>query len=63
MIYLQWISYDGNGRKPPNTIKRINEIKEKFSPFGCPPILPHVNEMEADCFPEFEDTENKSDLP
>ena len=27
MIYLQWMSYDGNGRKPQNAIKRKNEKK------------------------------------
>ena len=30
--------YDGDGRKTPNYTK--DEIKEKISPFGCPPILP-----------------------
>ena len=59
MIYLQWILDDGNGRKKTeNIIKRKKyETKEKI-----PSYYP-VYEMEADCFPVSENTENKPDLP
>ena len=32
MIYLQWMSYDGNRRKTQKTIKRKNETKENIFP-------------------------------
>ena len=59
MIYLQWILYDGDGRKTPKYTKNEYENKGKNSPFGCPPIPPSTK-METDCFPV---SENKLDLP
>ena len=50
--------YDGDGRKTPKCIQ--GENKGKNPPFGCPPIPPVNEKMEADCFPV---SENKPDLP
>ena len=49
----------GMGEKPRNMYKRKTR---KNSPFGRPPILPPTK-MEADCFPVYENTENKPDPP
>ena len=49
--------YDGDGRK-----KRKNETEEKIFPVWLP-SHPPVYEMEADCFPVSENTDNKADLP
>ena len=58
MIYLQWTLYDGNGRKTPKCNKtNLSEIPHWL------PSHPPVYEIEADCFPVFENTENKPDLP
>ena len=59
MIYLQWILYDGNGRKTPKYNKTKYETKEKIGD----PSIPSVCEMGSDCFPVFKNTENKPDLP
>ena len=52
--------YDGDGKKTPNNEK--TKPRKRFSQFGYPPITP-VYEMEADCFPVSENTENKLNLP
>ena len=52
--------YDGNGRKKP---KIYTERKQRKQFPVWLPSHPHVNEMEADCFPVPENTENKTDLP
>ena len=52
--------YDGDGRKKNQKTK--NETKEQIFPVWLP-SHPPVYEMEADCFPVSENTENKPDLP
>ena len=51
--------YDGDGRKTPKYTK--DEIKEKIPRLVALPSP--VYEVEADCFPVSENTENKPDLP
>ena len=41
MIFIQWILYDGDGRKKTRNIQNT-KTKEKNSPFGCPPISPSI---------------------
>ena len=62
MIYLQWMSYDGNGRKKPKYNKTKKRNQGKKFPVWLPSYT-SVYEMEADCFPVSENTENKPDLP
>ena len=50
--------YDGDGRKIQKT-----KQKKKFTLLVAPLIPPPVYEVEADCFPVSENTENKPDLP
>ena len=52
--------YDGNGKK--NTEIWTNEKQGKIPRLVALPIPPSTK-MEADCFPVFENTENKPDLP
>ena len=49
------------GEKPRITIKRNKKPRKKFPVW----LLSHpsVDEIEADCFPVSENTENKPDLP
>ena len=54
IIWWEW------EKKNPKYNKTKSEIKEKNSPFGCRSTPRPVYEMEADCFPVFE---NKPDLP
>ena len=63
-IYNLWYIYNelcmmGMGEKSRNI--QNTKTKEKF-PVWLPSHSP-VYEMEADCFPVFENTENKPDLP
>ena len=51
--------YDGDGRKIPKYTK--DETKEKNSVWSA--SHPPVYEVETDCFPVSENTENKPDLP
>ena len=53
--------YDRDGRKKPRKTKS-NEIKEKVPRLVAPP-LPRLLKVEAGCFPVWENTENKPDLP
>ena len=62
IIYLQWMLYDGNGRKTPKNNKTKKRNQGKNFPVWLP-TYPPVYEMEADCFPVSENTENKLDLP
>ena len=52
--------YDGDGTENPENEKRMKPRKN--SRFGCPPLTPSTK-IEADCFPVFENTEDKPDLP
>ena len=52
--------YDGDGRKNPEK-QKVTKSRKKF-PVGCPP-LPRLRKVEAGCFPAWENTENKPDLP
>ena len=57
MIYLQEYYMMGMGEENPEMYK--HETKEKFPVWL--PSYPPVYEMEAGCFPVFQNTENKSD--
>ena len=58
MAYLQCTLYDGNERKTPKCNKKNQgKIPRLFA------LPSHVYEIEADCFPVSENTENKPDLP
>ena len=50
---------DGNRRKTPKEKVKIEQNKHLF---GFPLIPPFIK-LEADCFPVFELTENKPDIP
>ena len=62
MNYLQWVLYDGNGRKNLKCDKIENAKTKEKIPRWLPFHL-RVYEMEPDSFPVSSDTENKPDLP
>ena len=67
-IYNLWFIYNefytmGMGENPRNAKKRKTEAKNKEKLPVWLPSNPPVYEMEADCFPVSENTENKPDLP
>ena len=51
----------GMGENTRNVQKTNTKNKENFPVWS--PSHPHVYEMEADCFPVSENSENKPDLP
>ena len=56
-MYNLWMGMGGK-----KTLKEKLKIEQNKHQFVFPPILP-IYEMEADCFPVTEGTENKPDSP